>query len=74
METPDITCSGLAFGPVTSISGVLRVEPQRRLLLSQRLFKHIRGFASRTPAGEVKPDTCFQAYQGFCGLNPSCPH
>lgn len=27
-KSPDIACSGLVFGPVASISGILGVEPQ----------------------------------------------
>ena len=48
-KTPDNACSGLAFGPVASISGVLRVEPQH-FVGRETCHQAYQGFSKLNPS------------------------
>ena len=61
----------MARKSMTSISGILWVEPQLSKSMLMPAAKYIRDFMSWTPASPTTMIVTLQVYQGFYELNPS---
>ena len=62
---------GGMHGQSTSISGIIRVEPQQRLQLNKLFLEYIRDYQSRTPAIASVTTVDARVYQGLSESNPS---